>query len=168
LIRQVIRIYGEEKVFKNIRKNIMTIDVPGVVLIDEIDAHLHPSWQTRIGQWFTQYFPNMQFIVTSHSPLICRACDKGTIWRLATPGSNLNSGEVKGNDREKLINGNILDAYGTEIFGTATVRSEKSNEKLVRLGNLNMHAAMGKISVTDEQERLQLQKILSTDDPTGF
>ncbi|MES2732267.1 MAG: AAA family ATPase [Bacteroidota bacterium] len=168
LIRQLVRVYDEKKVFGKILKGNMVIDLPGVVLIDEVDAHLHPSWQTRIGQWFTKYFPKIQFIVTTHSPLICRAAEKGTIWRLAAPGSEGESGEITGTEKECLIYGNILDAYGTELFGTTPVRSAQSNEKLDRLGKLNMLSALGKISQKEENERLMLQTTLSTDDPTGF
>ena len=167
LIRQLIRIYGQTEVFKTFEAT-KTIDVPGVVLIDEVDAHLHPTWQTRIGQWFTQYFPNIQFIVTTHSPLVCRACEKGSIWRLAAPGSDMKSEEITGTDKQKLINGNILDAYGTEVFGSNVVRSAKSDEMLEELGKLGIKAAFSKITPEEEQRRIELQQILSTDDPTGF
>ena len=100
--------------------------------------------------------------------MVCRACENGSIWRLAAPGSGNESGEITGTDRDKLIYGNILDAYGTELFGQSPVRSEQSNEKLKRLGRLSMLAALGKISETEEKERTELQKILSTDAPTGF
>jgi predicted ATP-binding protein involved in virulence len=43
--------------------------VEGVVLVDEIDSHLHPLWQRSIGFRLCEVFPRMQFIVTSHSPL---------------------------------------------------------------------------------------------------
>ena len=41
---------------------------PGVVLIDELDLHLHPRWQRRIISNLKEAFPEVQFIVTSHSP----------------------------------------------------------------------------------------------------
>lgn len=165
LIRQLIRVYGNQLVFEKINNGENIIDLPGVVLIDEIDAHLHPTWQTRIGEWFTKYFPKIQFIVTTHSPLVCRACEKGSIWRLASPGSNTESGEVTGLERERLIFGNILDAYGTELFGQSPVRSEKTDEKQKRLGHLNMLSAFGKITEEEEKERMELQQILSTNAP---
>ena len=40
----------------------------GIVLIDEIDMHLHPSWQRRIIGSLHKTFPNVQFIFTTHSP----------------------------------------------------------------------------------------------------
>lgn len=173
LIRQLVRVYGQEAVFRNVPDTVQlsenascTIDLPGVVLVDEIDVHLHPTWQTRVGQWFTRHFPAMQFIVTTHSPLVCRACDQGgTIWRLRAPGSEQPSAEVTGIEKERLIYGNILDAYGTELFGDTPVRSTTSDEKLKRLGHLNMLKAVGKLNKSEEKERIHLQKIFTTDAP---
>lgn len=42
----------------------------GIILIDEIDLHLHPSWQRLIVSKLTEVFPNCQFIITTHSPQI--------------------------------------------------------------------------------------------------
>lgn len=163
LIRQLVRVYGSELVFKNIEKGEMFIDLPGVVLVDEIDAHLHPTWQTRIGQWFLKYFPKLQFIVTTHSPLVCRAAENGSIWRLAAPGSDEKSGEITGLDRERLIHGNILDAYGTEVFGENVSISEDSNEMLNRLAELNVKSMMGEIDKTEHSELENLKAVLPTE-----
>jgi predicted ATP-binding protein involved in virulence len=46
---------------------------PAVVLIDEIDLHLHPKWQRDLLDWLSDLCPNTQFIVTTHSPLIVQA-----------------------------------------------------------------------------------------------
>lgn len=165
LIRQLVRVYGSELVFKNIENGEMFIDLPGVVLVDEIDAHLHPTWQTRIGQWFLKYFPRLQFIVTTHSPLVCRAAENGSIWRLAAPGSDEKSGEITGLDRERLIYGNILDAYGTEVFGADVSISQESVEKQEKLVRLSKKKMLGAIS-SDEEEKLQdLKKVFTTDAP---
>lgn len=42
----------------------------GIILIDEIDLHLHPAWQRRVITKLTEVFPNVQFVVTTHSPQI--------------------------------------------------------------------------------------------------
>ena len=42
----------------------------GIILIDEVDAHLHPSWQAKIMPSLMKVFPNIQFIVTTHSPKV--------------------------------------------------------------------------------------------------
>lgn len=44
------------------------LETPGVVFIDEIDLHLHPKWQRIVLRQLTSIFPNVQFIVTTHSP----------------------------------------------------------------------------------------------------
>jgi predicted ATPase len=44
----------------------------GVVLVDEIDLHLHPKWQRSIVEDIRRTFPNLQFIVTSHSPFVAQ------------------------------------------------------------------------------------------------
>ncbi len=43
---------------------------PGVVMIDEVDMHLHPQWQKTVITSLRQAFPNIQFIVTTHSPQV--------------------------------------------------------------------------------------------------
>ena len=46
------------------------VDNHGVVMVDEIDLHLHPKWQLIVLPTLSKAFPNIQFIVTSHSPLV--------------------------------------------------------------------------------------------------
>lgn len=156
LIRQLVRAYGHQAVFQNFNEQQYHIDLPGVVLIDEIDAHLHPTWQSRIGEWFIKVFPQIQFIVTTHSPLICRASEKGTIWRLRAPGSDQESGEVTGTDKERLLYGDLLDAYGTELFGRDITQSRSGQEKTEELAKLNMKSFK---QALDESEKSKLQEL---------
>jgi predicted ATP-binding protein involved in virulence len=46
---------------------------PGIVLIDEVDLHLHPVWQRELMDNLSAHFPNIQFIATAHSPLMAQA-----------------------------------------------------------------------------------------------
>ena len=46
---------------------------PAIVMVDEIDLHLHPRWQRQIVAYLTQHFPNTQFIATAHSPLMVQS-----------------------------------------------------------------------------------------------
>lgn len=52
-------------------------ETPGVVLIDEIDVHLHPKWQQKILPLLKKLFPKVQFIVTTHSPIIVSTTTEG-------------------------------------------------------------------------------------------
>lgn len=161
LLRQMERAYGQKAVYQNFNKGIYKVELPGVVLIDEVDAHLHPTWQTRIGDWFTSVFPQIQFIVTTHSPLICRASEKGSIWRLRAPGSEQKSGEVTGTDKDRLLYGDLLDAYGTELFGRNVTQSQSGLAISEELAMLNMKSFKQKLT-TGEKTKLEELKTITT------
>lgn len=163
IIRQMILQYGSDLVFESTRQGNMFINLPGVVLVDEIDAHLHPTWQTKIGEWFLKYFPKIQFIVTTHSPLVCRAAEHGTIWRLSSSENGNVINEITGVEKDRLVFGNVLDAFGTDAFGEVS-RSESSQKKLEKLARLNMLQTLGKLDKSSEKELQELRKIFSTDD----
>ena len=61
---------------------VVNFDKPGIVLIDEIENHLHLELQRRILQYLTQLFPNIQFIVTTHSPFVLNTLDNATVYDL--------------------------------------------------------------------------------------
>ena len=62
-------------------------DVQGIVLLDEIEQHLHPRWQRNIVHLLTNSFPKLQFIATTHSPLVASGCRGIPVHRLA-PGQH--------------------------------------------------------------------------------
>jgi predicted ATP-binding protein involved in virulence len=57
----------------------VTLETPGVVLIDELDLHLHPKWQRTIVDNLRKTFPKVQFIATSHSPFIIQSLRPGEL-----------------------------------------------------------------------------------------
>ncbi|MDM8562131.1 AAA family ATPase [Candidatus Marithioploca araucensis] len=58
------------------------IKTSGVVLIDELDLHLHPSWQKQTVYNLKRTFPQIQFITTTHSPFVIQELDEGELIRL--------------------------------------------------------------------------------------
>lgn len=54
-------------------------ETPGIVLIDELDLHLHPSWQRRVIEDLRRTFPKLQFICTTHSPFIIQSAHPGEV-----------------------------------------------------------------------------------------
>lgn len=54
----------------------------GVVLIDELELHLHPKWQLEVAEKLRNTFPNIQFIVTTHSPFIIQTARQGEVIKL--------------------------------------------------------------------------------------
>jgi len=55
---------------------------PALVLVDEIDAHMHPDWQRKIVPLIKSIFPNLQVFATTHSPLIIGSMEKNEIYHL--------------------------------------------------------------------------------------
>lgn len=54
-------------------------DTPGIVLVDELDTNIHPSWQKTLIPNLKEYFRNIQFIVTTHSPFVVQSLNGGMI-----------------------------------------------------------------------------------------
>ena len=63
-------------------------DKPGVLIIDEIDAHLHPSWQRRIIPALTKHFPSLQIFCSTHSPLMLAGLKEGQVQLLQRDEDN--------------------------------------------------------------------------------
>ncbi len=64
-----------QKMFQRYPESINPLQEPAIVLIDEIDLHLHPEWQRNIIKYLSDLFPKTQFIVTAHSPLIVQSAE---------------------------------------------------------------------------------------------
>lgn len=60
-------------------------ETPGVVLIDEVDLHLHPNWQRRVVDDLRRVFPLVQFFLTTHSPFIVQSLKAGEVVPLSEP-----------------------------------------------------------------------------------
>ena len=59
-----------------------TSECPGIVLIDELDMHLHPKWQWKIIEALQHTFPKVQFIAATHSPILIASCKNGHLIRV--------------------------------------------------------------------------------------
>ena len=160
IVRQMAMTFGPDEVFD---PDDPTRIVPeGVVIVDEIDTHLHPTWQSRIGHWFCSHFPNVQFIVSTHSPLVCQSAVNGSVYLLPRSGSGEKGGKLKRDTLLRLVHGTVLDAYGTEAFGSeaAATRSPRSRELHRRLAHLNNRELLEGLSPKEKRERDRLRRML--------
>lgn len=64
-----------KKLFERYPDSDNPLHEPAIVLIDEIDLHLHPEWQRKIIKFLSDQFPRTQFIATTHSPLIVQSAE---------------------------------------------------------------------------------------------
>lgn len=80
-------------------------ETEGIVLIDEVDLHLHPTWQQRILGDLREIFPKVQFIVTTHAPAVISTVKSENIVLLNDGDAYEPSGEVHGKDTNTIISG---------------------------------------------------------------
>ncbi|MBF0135060.1 MAG: AAA family ATPase [Magnetococcus sp. DMHC-1] len=94
---------------------------PAIVLVDEIDLHMHPQWQRKIMHHLSQHFQNTQFIVTAHSPLIAQAATdaRTNIAVLRREGDQV----IIDNNPENIRNWRIDQILSSDLFGVP-LRSE--------------------------------------------
>ncbi|WP_437719812.1 AAA family ATPase [Sorangium sp. So ce861] len=98
-------------------KGSLFVPAAGVVLIDEMDMHLHVAWQQRIGFWLKKHFRGIQFIVTTHSPFICQAADPKGLIRLPAPGGGERAEHMPDELLKIIVNGDADAAAMTALFG---------------------------------------------------
>jgi len=84
----------------------------GVILIDEIDLHLHPQWQRRILPALTSTFPNLQFIVTTHSPQVLSHLSRNSVILLEDHKISEKEIYTEGRDSNSILQ----DAFHVPIY----------------------------------------------------
>ena len=77
-------------------------ETPGIVLIDELDVHLHPSWQRRVAADLKRTFPAIQFVCTTHSPQVIGEVSRDEV-RVLGPERISTPGVAKGADSNWLL-----------------------------------------------------------------
>ncbi|MCU8591990.1 AAA family ATPase [Streptomyces sp. A13(2022)] len=138
----------------------------GIVIIDEIDAHLHVSWQKRIGGWLKDHFPNIQFIVTTHSPYICQAADPGGLIRLPGPDEDEPVEVVPQPLYDRIVFGSGDDAVLSDLFGLDTPYSEQAEQKREELIALELDVVRGRAS-EEEKAQYRALKLKLTSSPAA-
>ena len=94
----------------------------GVIIIDEIELHLHPEWQNKICNVLKRAFPNTQFIVTTHSPHVIQTAEHNQV--IALEGIN---GILNKKDLESARNGFSgwsIEEILTDVMGMSDLRTE--------------------------------------------
>jgi len=154
LLRHLVDIYGVE----GLTDDVGAVRHAGVVLIDEIDAHLHPEWQRVAGGWFKRLFPRIQFIVTTHSPLICQAADEGGIFHLPAPGTGQKPFQIADEDYRKIIAGKAESILLSPAFGLEHTRSPTAVES--RREYSRLEAKKRGIGLTGNEQKKQMELAL--------
>jgi predicted ATP-binding protein involved in virulence len=101
-------------------------DVTGIILLDEVDLHLHPTWQRTILESVETLFPNIQFIVTSHSPFVVQSAKKECLIALEMEKDSGNVVVVDKDITSELSYSAIVD----EIFNISFPFSPEIEKKM--------------------------------------
>ena len=105
--------------------------LPIVILLDEIEVHLHPSWQRAVLPVAQRLFPNAQIIVSTHSPFVVQSADDAVVIRLGPGGELLETQGPQIGRSYRVVLEDVLGYPGT--YDTQTDKDLQDFELLVRL-----------------------------------
>lgn len=118
------------------------LEASGIVLIDEVDLHLHPKWQRTILKDLNRVFPNIQFVVSTHSPII--------VVGAAEIAQVVNLNSISGENEDILSNvsvSNVGQVLLSDLFGLKSLQSPEWDSKI-----LERDAILAKQELTAEDE----------------
>ncbi len=142
-------------------EDVSVITHDGVVLIDEVETHLHISWQREIGFWLKKHFPNIQFLVSTHSPFVCQAADPRGIIFLPNPDVNEPVGHVSDDLFHTIVNGNPDHAATSKLFGLPYAHSDEAQSIYSQVADLEANLLHGDLMPKDRQaKRNQLGRLI--------
>ena len=111
--------------------------VDGVVFIDEIEAHLHISWQTKIINILKEFFPNTTFYITTHSPLVLAGLKDGEAYELYKEENLVKSKAITNVDNYAL-NDIVNEFFGVDLNREKVDNPNKEKQKKARALLLNL------------------------------
>ena len=111
--------------------------VEGVVLIDELDLHLHPRWQRVAVPRLRDAFPRLQFIITTHSPQVLSSAKNRQVRRLV-------DGRIQ--ERNVFVSGRDTNAILRDLMGT----DDRDDEGVADLRRLYMAIDQGNQQLADQ------------------
>jgi hypothetical protein len=124
---------------------------PAVVLVDEIDLHLHVSLQKDIVHFLRSTFPNIQFIVTAHSPLMVFGEENANLIILEKEADHV----IIQENHDNVNNWRVDQVLTSELFGLDTARSNRMEHVMARRAELIERG--GNLSGAERQELQKLE-----------
>lgn len=122
----------------------------GIVLLDEAEQHLHPRWQLNIMSLLHEAFPKIQFIVTTHSPLVVSGCKYCKIRKVTNKYDELSN----------AYGWRAEDVY-RDILDLSSLRVSEIEEDIERYRKLDLRSLTTILSKSEENEMLQLKTKLN-------
>jgi hypothetical protein len=167
ILRHVIDVYGHKGLVEHSEGHTVVCH-PGVILIDEMDSHLHPDWQRQIGFWLKNRFPQMQFIATTHSAFVCQAADPNGIFHLPAPASPAEPSPVSDADYWEIVKSKPDVIYLSPAFGMQHTRSPRAVAARDQYAELRAKEQANRLTAEDRKTMQRLFPFVDTDDEQDF
>ncbi|KAI2687475.1 AAA family ATPase [Pseudomonas sp. TNT3] len=112
---------------------VRAVDFEGIVLIDEVELHLHPEWQYKIANLLNQIFPMIQFVVTTHSPHVIQSAERDQILALESRDGRVDFRPLP--QSTYGFKGWTVDEVLTDVMGMHDTRTQLFNELMNEFTN---------------------------------
>ncbi|MEJ7684095.1 MAG: AAA family ATPase [Segetibacter sp.] len=136
------------------------MEEPAVVIIDEIDLHLHPKWQRELKEILIRHFPHTQFICTAHSPFMAQSSEDENLAVLQRDRSKNNQVRIE-NDPLIVKGWRIGQIITSDLFGVESERSPEVENDINRRRTLLDQQSFSELSEEEKKELTELDKKLS-------
>lgn len=120
--------------FRFKEQNLKAEDFDGIILIDEIEIHLHPEWQERIIHILKKTFPCAQFILTTHSPHVIQTAEPNQVMALQLDENNNVSLRTDLQTSKYGFKGWTVEEILYDVMGMHTMRSEMYHNLIEKFG----------------------------------
>jgi len=163
ILRHMIDVHGHYRFNEHVDGH-LAVRYPGVVLVDEVDSHLHPEWQRLIGFWLKERFPNVQFVVTTHSPIICQAADEDGIFHLPAPASGRPPFRICREDYQKIVRSTPDSIYVSPAFDMQYIRSPRAVRARQQYATLRAKQKAGHLSPQEDRQMSLFSPLVDPED----
>ncbi len=131
------------------------MEARGLLLIDEVELHLHPKWQRKLLEFISNKLPNFQVVATTHSPLTAQQADTGELFALKRNNDRvIELIPFIGSPKSLLVNQLLM----TPVFGLETDESyevQQAKEKYEILKTKSKLSSKEKIMFTEVKKKLE-------------
>jgi predicted ATP-dependent endonuclease of OLD family len=116
-------------------------EVEGIVFIDELEPHLHISWQTKIINLLRQFFPKTTFFISTHSPLVLAGLKNGEGYELVRDGEFVKTKTIE-NIENYVLNDIVTRFFGVDLNKQRIENTDKMQSQKIKDSLLNLAKAL--------------------------
>lgn len=138
------------QLYQKYPKSSQPLNEPAIAIIDEVDLHLHPKWQLDIMDDLSELFPAVQFIATSHSPLVVQSSPTANFAVMQRQNDEV----VIINDPHVVTDWRVDQILNSELFGRISSRQSEKTKSLIK----EKYKLLDKQNRNQEEEK-RLQQI---------